>query len=88
MANIPNYDVHNIANENGTVHTDHRIVMEQLITELKNSIGNKGFQIPHVTTESSDSVLLNSSNSLMVFDKDLKKPKMLVDGVWKVFQFE
>lgn len=91
MATIPNYDVHNISNPDGTVHADQRIVMEQLTTQLKNSIGQNGFQIPGLTTDQINSLTTISLPGLMAFDKSLQVYKGLIfngtNNVWKTFAF-
>ncbi len=72
-----------VANSDGSIHTDLRNFLSALLIGINTSLSDEGINIP--AQSASNIVLLNNmkSNRNIIYDSDNKVAKINIDGVYK-----
>lgn len=83
--NIPNYIPEKVITKDGDFTAGWMIVIQNLLQELQNNVGNNGFVIPSLTF-AQISQLTNSVNGTMIYDTTNNVLRVNIGGTFKIIQ--
>lgn len=80
--NVPNFLNEKVVDQNGNWTDPWRIVISQLLSQLKLNFSDQGFLLPPQKT-SFIAGLTNAPNGTIIYDSDISKGKIKENGVFK-----
>jgi predicted RNA methylase len=82
IPNLPHMSIP-ITLSSGQVHPDWYKYFNQLTNELQINVSQEGTSIPAQSTSNISSIEANLKTPTLIYDSDLKVPKISVNGVFK-----
>ena len=83
---IPNFDIHKIANPDGTLDDSAKLMLSQLIQALQQHLSPNGLRTPKQDTDTITSLNTSNQEGVFLYDKTTKKMMVNINGTFKEIQ--